>query len=125
MHVLFVQVPPAAGHDESHPFGGWVPPPLSCWMPESLKLPKPPSPVESSPPPELLLPPPSEAAKVLPGLLVPQADTMAATATAHTIVFVQFPRERMRETVAAHPAAPVRSASRRGRISGVRAAWRE
>ena len=113
MHELFTHIPPAAGHDESQPFGGGGPPPPSCCTPESPKLAKPLSPAASSPP-ELL--PPSPAAKVLLGLLVPHADAMAAIASAHTTVLFQLPRGTIRETVAAHPGAPVRSASRSGVI---------
>src|SRR5277367_1840394 len=53
MHELLMHMPPAAGHDESHPFGGCIPPlllPLSWKTPESPKVPTPLSPVESSPP---------------------------------------------------------------------------
>jgi hypothetical protein len=77
-HTSFVQVPPAAGHDESQPLGATVPLSWGCG-PESPKWPT----LPSSPP--LLAPleePPSVEAKVVPPLPpLPHAETTTTRAT--------------------------------------------
>ena len=115
-HELFRHLPPAAGHDESHPLGGNTPeslPPLL--LPPSPKVPiplSPPLPPDDPLPPLLL--PPSLTLNELPRELLPHAATMAASASIERAETLAFPRRRMGVTLAATPVTPVRKASHRG-----------